>query len=198
MDPILSLDRILFDFMNRAAAGPAMDALMGAVTHLGEAPWIFLFALIPLAWKGGSTGRKTATLLVPLVLATDASVAHLWKPLFARVRPFAADPAVRLLFDGGGLSDFSFPSGHAANTAAAVTFVALVYRRTFVFAAAALAIVLVDASRVYMGVHYPIDVAAGSAYGALLAWATFMATRRWLRKEKSAECGVRSAEEGRH
>jgi membrane-associated phospholipid phosphatase len=45
--------------------------------------------------------------------------------------------------------------------------------RVAIYAVAALLIVLVAASRVYLGVHYPTDVAAGSILG--FAWAAFCA-----------------------
>lgn len=77
----------------------------------------------------------------------------------------------------------SFPSGHAMSSATVYATVAYLaarlqrtwWARTLTFIAAALLIGLISLSRLYLGVHYPSDVAAGILIG--LAWAAFcMAT----------------------
>jgi undecaprenyl-diphosphatase len=89
------------------------------------------------------------------------------KALFDRERPplryAEPDPLVRTPHDG------SFPSGHAATSFAAATILSFAFPRLtpylFVLAAA------VAWSRVYVGVHYPLDVLGGAVLGALVATA---------------------------
>jgi undecaprenyl-diphosphatase len=87
------------------------------------------------------------------------------KALFDRERPplryAEPDPLVRTPHDG------SFPSGHAAASFAAATILSFAFPRLapllFVLAAA------VAWSRVYVGVHYPLDILGGAALGVLVA-----------------------------
>ena len=83
-------------------------------------------------------------------------------------RPCNALSDVRLLV--GCTKSFSFPSGHATNAFAVATYLSYNYRRyfpCFFFMA-----VIIAYSRIYVGVHYPLDVASGAlvgGIGALLA-----------------------------
>jgi len=86
------------------------------------------------------------------------------KEFFARNRPFVDLENVRLLVAEPG--NYSFPSGHAAISFTIATIVAIRHRNlafvVFLWAA------LVTFTRVYIGVHYPMDLAAGICEGMLL------------------------------
>jgi len=94
------------------------------------------------------------------------------QPIVAAVaerRPFTSIPHVLLLVPHA--ADYGFPSDHATLAGAAAAGLCLVERRLGVAAWAAA--VLLAFARVYVGVHYPHDVAAGLALGAavvLLGW----------------------------
>jgi undecaprenyl-diphosphatase len=116
------------------------------------------------------------------------------KQLFQRPRPDIV-PHLREVMS------LSFPSGHAMNSAAVyLTLGALTMRiaerrltKFYCMAVAVLATVLVGASRVYLGVHYPTDVIAGWLIGcswALLCWIVerSLERRAGLKRER-AEAG---------
>jgi undecaprenyl-diphosphatase len=75
---------------------------------------------------------------------------------------------------GQRLQDHSFPSGHAQTAFALASLVVLIFGRRFwpVFLVAA----AVAYSRVYMGVHFPLDVLAGACFGSVIVLATWRGT----------------------
>ncbi len=103
-------------------------------------------------------------------------------------------PRPDLVPHGARVYTMSFPSGHAMMSAAVyLTLAALLARtqqrsrvRVFIIFIAALLTILVGASRVYLGVHWPTDVLAGWAGGA--AWAIFCWTAMyWLQQRGKVE-----------
>jgi YegS/Rv2252/BmrU family lipid kinase len=110
-----------------------------------------------------------AAIYTVLVVVTT-SLLYTWiKVLYGRNRPIWQDPA-------GHLTSRSFPSGHAASTAALagvviVLAIMLIRRsnlRRAVCAGAVVVVLVVGADRVLLGRHYPTDVLAGWLLGAFV------------------------------
>ncbi|MFL6180185.1 MAG: phosphatase PAP2 family protein [Actinomycetes bacterium] len=169
---------------------PATDGLFGEVNELArDTPWlhgpaaafanfgIVLFALLLLAgwWfaRGQSASTMAAALTAPLstlvaVAANQPIISHV-----AEARPYAAHPHVLLLV--GASADPSFPSDHATMAGAVAAGLWLVsWRLGVVTSALAL---LMAATRVYVGAHYPQDVVAGLALGAVVAVVVWLILR---------------------
>jgi undecaprenyl-diphosphatase len=104
-------------------------------------------------------------------------VTHVLKEAFGRARPPVADPGLGSLTSIPG--NPSFPSGHSATAFAAATAVAILCPRlrpaALVIAAA------VALSRVYLRVHFPLDVIAGALLGAGLGALFALAALRLMR-----------------
>jgi undecaprenyl-diphosphatase len=124
-------------------------------------------------WKRATVA---ALLSASVALAVDQLVANL---IWARPRPFTDHPDQVHLFAGGSL-DPSFPSDHAAAAFAIATAVFLYSSRTgFIFGGAA---VLIAGSRIVEGLHYPTDVVAGTAIGALAGTAVALGAKPIVNK----------------
>jgi membrane-associated phospholipid phosphatase len=127
-------------------------------------------------------GRRHPQLLLAFVLATLAGavfIANL-KDLFAMARPPAVFDTSQFRLVGEAYQRGSFPSGHTfatfASAAVALAFVRSWPRRLLILLAAT----LIGASRVMVGVHWPIDVCAG-AFGGLATGGLAVLASRHLR-----------------
>ena len=87
------------------------------------------------------------------------------KALVARPRPSVTVPEADPIF--GGTLGNSFPSGHAATSFAGAVILAFLIRRAIPLLF--LLAVLISFSRIYVGVHYPLDVLGGAAIGSAVA-----------------------------
>jgi undecaprenyl-diphosphatase len=169
---LYSIDKAVFFFCNQTIANPVFDAAMPVLTDWNqhwEGRLLFGILWLLLFWKGGKKGRIAALLLIPLIYMSDQLNSNVLKTLFARPRPCHIIDGkmvlehVRLLVSCGG--GYSFPSGHAVNNFAAATFFSHYYRRWawayYTYAG------LIAFSRMSVGVHYPSDILAGAAIGAM-------------------------------
>ncbi len=121
--------------------------------------------------RGGASRRLAAAGWAGLAPLLAVAANQPLGRLVAEARPYTTHPALLVL--APRTADFSFPSDHAVAAGAAAAGLLLVSRRLGL-AAAAVAL-LVGASRVYLGAHYPWDVAAGLALGAAVALAGWTA-----------------------
>lgn len=184
---LIAADRLLFHKVNQVWTHPALDAFMPFVTDLHKSRpvlWLVLpAALAAWIYRKRELAARTILALALVVGLTDTLSYRVIKPLVHRARPEGAGVAVVLRAGSGG---DGFPSNHAANTFAAAAFLAPLYPALSVplFAVAA----VVAYSRVYVGAHFPLDVAGGAALGLLIGWLAGAALRRlgFFKKRRAA------------
>lgn len=173
----MGLDTLLFRWVNATSANPCFDLLMPWATRGGVVQTTLILvglALVVAAYAGHRPdwirhAWRTVIVAVVAVLVADFLASSLLKPCLHRPRPPYALPDVRLLVQVG--PSFSFPSSHAVNTAAVATALSRAYGWWALPALAYAA--LIAYSRVYVGVHFPLDVVAGAVLGvgvAELVW----------------------------
>ena len=147
------------------------------LTSLGNWPTLIGVALAGAAWLFYRRKRREALLLLVASLSGRLLVI-LEKAYFARERP---DEHLRLV----EVHYQSFPSGHSANSMIVYVGMALLAfdrepgRRRAVSMAILLAF-LIGLSRPMLGVHWPSDVVAGWAFGALWLTAVLTVGERWI------------------
>ena len=162
MDYVLQLDKNLFYILNTKITASFLDFFMPFITTKTNFIEVIIFAWLMIFIMGTRKDRKTLIIVVLAVLLSDLATDVL-KNLIHRVRPCNALIDVRIL--AGCTESFSFPSGHATNVFAAAVYLSYVYSRylpIFLILAA-----LVAYSRIYVGVHYPLDVIGGAVVGSV-------------------------------
>lgn len=172
LEVIARIDRALYD----AVVALRHDALTPVMTTASEW-WVKSLALPALGVAAELRRRRTPppTLVLAAVALPIASLtSRALKELFDRARPTIADPTLTALTGLPG--DASLPSGHATTAFAAAGIVAALHPG---LRAPALALAsLVALSRVYLGVHHPVDILAGALLGLLIALVTVVVARR--------------------
>jgi undecaprenyl-diphosphatase len=143
----------------------ALDPLFVLFSEVGRSGMVWLVIASVLAIGKRISWRDVARLVLALAVALPLTD-HVLKPTIHRSRPFVVSPSVMVI--GSRPADASFPSGHATGA-----FVGAVVLSE---AAPTLALVwwglacCIAYSRVYLGVHYPLDVLAGASVGGGIAW----------------------------
>ena len=168
---LMNLDERLFLWLNGLHAD-WLDPMMVAATDIRT--WIPLYLLLLFLvfkhyrWRGFWVILGLAL----VVLCSDQLSAHVCKPLFHRLRPCHNPELEGLIHLPNGMAGgkYGFVSSHAANTFAVATFITAALRGRYrwvgwlVFGWA----IISSYSRIYLGVHYPGDILAGAALGAII------------------------------
>lgn len=172
---------------------PYMDMLMSMIS--GKLVWIPLYLVIlyeiykrlKLSWQ---LLAVLATIGVTFFL-TDFCCSQIIRPVFMRLRPVCIDNPVHTLVHAvEGYREgqnYGFPSCHASNTFGLATLVWLFFRNKWNTIAMFAWATVMCYSRVYLGVHYPGDVAVGAILGVLLGIAVYQCSRYLQKKYLGSE-----------
>jgi undecaprenyl-diphosphatase len=170
-DQILWADQQLFLILN-GQHSPFWDGIMQAITF--KFTWVPLYGL--LLYGIVSTFDKKAVgyifCIIAVVALSDQLASALFKPLFMRPRP-CHEPEIRVLMHlvGNCGGPYGFISSHAATSFGIATVVNLLpTRRVAGVVWLYLWALVYSYSRVYVGVHYPLDILFGGMAGVLVAY----------------------------
>ena len=176
LDLILEYDHKLFLWLNNLG-NESFDWFWMLMTNKLFNFFVYSIALIYLLKKTDIKSLISMILFLSILILISDQTSNLFKNFFERLRPCYDEQIssyMRLVKDScGGL--YSFFSAHASNTFALASFFFFVYykiiqRKIILFFVLAS---LVSYSRVYIGVHYPLDIITGSVFGFVSGFILF-------------------------
>ena len=167
-DKIIHLDKELLVFLN-GLGSPTYDTLWLVITK--QINWLPFFLLVLyLLFKKIPQKQLLYTLLfvAVLILVCDQTT-NLFKNTIQRLRPcndLEINSIIRIVKQS---DSYSYFSGHAANSMATMTFLFLIMRKFYKHVYLLFLFPLIFAySRIYLGLHFPLDILSGYFFGAVI------------------------------
>jgi len=181
MAGLLDLDVRLFRAIN-SISNPVLDGLMYLTSLVGEMAIIIWIICMIAAIVDRKKGLHALIACVIGIFFSDHIVGHSLKWIWPRLRPHQYLEGVRVL--GHKWTNGSFPSGHADSIVAGAVILSYFYPGMavplYIFSA------LTCFSRVYNGMHHPLDVCVGALIG-IASGCAIIALYRWkIEKPRSA------------
>ena len=166
IDSLKTIDFKLLIILNQKISNSLFDLIMPVITN--EAYWRIpiLCLIIYLLFFNQKKGKIVLLLLIISLGINDYICGSIIKPNIARLRPSHEFlEYINLLVPRGG--KWSMPSNHASNMFVLATIISTFYSKikSGIFFIA----ILVSFSRIYVGVHYPMDVFVGASIGTIIA-----------------------------
>jgi undecaprenyl-diphosphatase len=156
-------DRRLFVALRTKGHSRPLEVMLTALSQSGNWGLIWL-ALAVVFFAAGTDNGRAGLVFMPVTVYLTLAVNYGIKVALKRERPIASEPELRPLV--GVPSSKSFPSSHAAMSfAAAVVFT---YFHTALWPLFFGLALVISWTRVYVGVHYPSDVIAGTMVGLIM------------------------------
>ena len=174
MQTLKQLDTHLFLYLN-SIHFDWLDPIMGLITRRDT--W-FPAYLILVIWLIARNRKDAVFQIIAIILAVvlaDQMCSSILKPWVARLRP-CHEPAlqglVHIVNECGG--QFGFCSSHAANGFALATTIYLFFGRSIYTISLFVWAIIISYSRIYVGVHYPLDLLFGALFGSTFAYLSFI------------------------
>lgn len=153
---------------------PVTDVIFAAVTYLGDEA-AFLAAALVLYW----CVDKTAAYYLAAIGFSGTALNQTLKMMFRVPRPWDLDPAFTIVESArAAATGYSFPSGHTQNAVGIWGGLAMARRERWVRILCIVAVLAVPFSRMYLGVHTPMDVGVSTVLAVTLVFLYYPLYRR--------------------
>lgn len=179
IEEILKLDTELFLFLN-SLGSPVFDNIWIYLSYK-EANILF-YSILLIFYSYYKSFKLSEVLYLLLIVAIMITItdqtANLFKDSFQRLRPCYDEvikDSVRIVKEGCG-GKYGFFSAHASNSFSLAIFFGLLFRDKYkhIISFTVLYASLISYSRIYLGVHFPLDLLFGSLFGIIIGFIIFI------------------------
>ncbi|MCC9073102.1 phosphatase PAP2 family protein [Flavobacterium sp. F-65] len=170
LEKLQELDTNLFVFLN-GLGSETYDKLWLVITNQLNWTPLFLLLLYLIYKKLGTKQTLYLLLFLAILIACTDQLTNAVKYSVQRLRPCNNPDINSFIRIVQSRQSFSFFSGHAANSLAAATFLYLVLNKHFKYFGLLFLWPLIFAySRIYLGLHYPLDILCGYLVGIIMGF----------------------------
>lgn len=167
MEELLKLDTEIFSYLYGLGSEPYDQFWLIITKQIYWAPF-FIAVFYLLQKKVGWKNFGIIILFLALLITFTDQITNLVKNNFQRLRPCNAPELSNIMRGVIKRSSFSFFSGHASNSMASTTFIFLILRKYYKHTYLLFLFPLLFAySRIYLGLHYPLDILSGYLFGII-------------------------------
>lgn len=191
-DTIIYCDHVVWYYINIQWRYKVLDVVLPFFRNQWFWAPVYLFLAVYMPANYRRQGLIWCAVFILSFVLSDQVSAHLLKPFFHRLRP-CNNPALSTIIHnivpcGSG---YSFPSSHAANHFSIGLFTAATLGKKYrwLWPVCIAWAISVCYAQVYVGVHYPLDVAVGGSIGTLTGLAMGWFFNRYLKLERPSPAG---------
>jgi undecaprenyl-diphosphatase len=184
MTTIQDLDTQFFLWLN-SFHSPELDGIMAWISAKNSWIPLYILIIVTIFYFYKKKGFIHFFALIIAVALSDQFSSSLLKPIFKRLRPCHVPELQNLIHLVGNCGgQFGFCSSHAANSFALATLLNLFWGKQWKsLYVMYLWAFIVSYSRIYVGVHYPIDVIFGALVGIFFAHLVYFLTHKYFRNQ---------------
>ena len=165
-DFLLQIDKTAFHVLNGILVSAPTDMLFPILTSIQLIWPLYILLAVIVIYRYKKQGLYAIASLILILGIMDQFSTHVLKPTFNRQRPCRQETNIRLLIPCG--PGQSFPSTHAINNACLAVFLSMLFAQMRM--PVMILAFLISYSRIYVGVHYPLDVLGGMIIGGAFGY----------------------------